>query len=40
VAPGRGISFAFEDRLPWQNSDRDFNDLSVTFTAAQPVVMG
>jgi len=39
IAPGRGISFAFEDRLPWQGSDRDYNDLSVTLTASQPAMV-
>jgi hypothetical protein len=39
ISPGRGISFAFEDRLPWQGSDRDFNDLCLTLTAAQPAVV-
>jgi len=39
VAPDRGVSFGFEDRLPWQwGSDRDFNDVIVTLTPAVPTV--
>lgn len=38
IAPSRGISFAFEDKRPWQSSDNDFNDLSCTLTAALPSV--
>ena len=39
INPGRGISFAFEDRFPWQASDMDFNDLCVTLTSEQPMVV-
>lgn len=39
VAPDRGVSFGFEDRLPWQwGSDRDFNDVIVTLTPAVPTL--
>jgi len=38
IAPGRGVSFSFEDKLPGLGSDRDFNDLSFTLTALQPTV--
>ncbi|MGI9162764.1 MAG: DUF4114 domain-containing protein, partial [Mycobacterium sp.] len=39
VAPDRGVSFSFEDRLPWQwGSDRDFNDVIVTITTAAPTL--
>jgi hypothetical protein len=39
VAPGRGVSFGFEDKRPWQwGSDRDFNDVIVTVTPAVPTV--
>jgi inosine-uridine nucleoside N-ribohydrolase len=37
IAPGRGISFSFEDLRPGQGSDFDFNDLSFTLTSAQPI---
>jgi len=41
VAPDRGVSFSFEDRLPWQwGYDRDFNDLIVTLTPAAPTLTG
>lgn len=38
IAPGRGVSFSFEDLLPWQFSDRDFNDVIVTVTPAVPTL--
>lgn len=38
VAPGRGVSFSFEDLRPWQFSDRDFNDVIVTLTPAVPTL--
>ena len=38
VAPGRGVSFSFEDLRPWQFSDRDFNDVIVTITPAAPTL--
>jgi hypothetical protein len=40
IAPGRGVSFGFEDRRPWQlGSDRDFNDVIVTLTPAVPTLI-
>ena len=39
IAPGRGISFSFEDTLVPSLSDRDFNDLSVTLTPALPTLL-
>ena len=41
VAPDRGVSFSFEDKLPWQwGYDRDFNDAIVTLTPAAPTLTG
>jgi len=41
VAPDRGVSFSFEDKLPWQwGYDRDFNDVIVTLTPAAPTLSG
>ncbi len=39
VAPDRGVSFGFEDKRPLQlGNDRDFNDVTLTLTPAEPTV--
>jgi hypothetical protein len=41
VAPGRGVSFGFEDKRPLQwGNDHDFNDVIVTLTPAAPTLTG
>ena len=40
VAPGRGVSFGFEDKRPLQwGNDHDFNDVIVTITPAVPTLI-
>ena len=40
VAPGRGVSFGFEDKRPLQwGNDHDFNDVIVTITPGVPTLI-